>query len=153
MAKVRIRDTGKLNADDTSATYTAINGGNWLDLLGVSMRFEFTSTKTNNVATLSDGDLLTFKSNQKSAVQSPRITIQGLVKSTESETIKTLVQMERSKTVQQISGGAGVIDALPEASSTSPVYIHAFITNLTYSEVVRNGTDYVDMTIQLEQVR
>jgi len=152
--KIRLKDTG-LNKVGGTVDYTAVNSGAWTDLSTFQLRGEFTVNTTNNVSTKTDSSnssQLTFVPNEISAIQGPRFTLQGLVSATDTTLIANIINFERSKGVKRISGGAGLIAALPEVLTDTYNYVSVIVKNVTFSEVVKNGENYINFTIQLEQV-
>lgn len=152
---IQILDTGK-RTPDGSVDYTQVNSGSWIDLYGFTLRGEFTNSSTNNAGQrddTSDSTKLTFIPNETAAVIAPRFTIQGLVPSSSTETITNIVELGRTKGIKQLAGGLGLIEALPEASLTSPTFVYVIIKNITFSEVVATDVTNIAFTIQLEQVQ
>lgn len=152
--RYRLKDTGLDNVGG-NLIYTPIDSGNWIDFNVSSNRFEFTVNTTNNVATRTNStnaSLMDFKSNEVSALMSPRFTLRGLVKASDAATINNLINLGRSKGIKRLSGGLGTISGLPEVQTDTYDYISVVIKNITVSEVINKDEDYADMTIQLEQV-
>ena len=149
---IRIKDTG-LDKVGGTVTYTQIDSGNWIDLSGFVMRFEFTVLATTHQATQVDGDKLTFFPNEVTGVQAPRITLQGLIDATNATTISNIIQLNRTMGVKRLSGGIGVISGMPEKLTDTYDYISVIIKNITMSEVLSNDKEFANITIQLEQVR
>lgn len=150
---IRLKDSG-LDEVGGTAVYNQVNYGNWLPLDGFTLRGEFTVQKTEFASTRTDPtneSLLTFKANEIASVLPPRITIQGLVDATDVLTISDIVDMGRSKGIKRLTGGLGLIEATYDGADTY-AYWNVLITNITFSEVVRNGTSYINFTIQAEQV-
>lgn len=153
--EIQILDSG-LNKVGGAILYPRVNSGSWIGLNGFTLRGEFTVTSTDHSSTLddpSDSGKLTFKSNALTKVLTPRYTLQGVILASDSQKIKDIVELSRTKGIKQLSGGTGLIKALPEASLTSPVFIYVLVKNITFSEVEANGDTYINFTIQLEQVR
>jgi hypothetical protein len=156
--QIKIKDTG-LDKVGGSVTYSAVTYGidNWIDLDGFTFRGEFTVNTTNNVATKTtinyfSGESLDFQSNEIAALQAPRFTLQGLVSAGDSTKIRAIVNLGRTMGIKRISGGMGLINALPEVATDTYNYVSVIVKNITFSEVVSNGEDKINFTIQLEQV-
>lgn len=152
MAKLRIKDTGQ-NTDSGSVIYTQVNSGSWFDLTGFSFIAEFTTLTSDHQTQVVESGLFTFSPNDMVGIQAPRFTIQGLVESSNTSLIQNIIKLNRTLGVKRISGGSGIISALPESATDTYTYVPVIVKNITLSDVVRNGVDYVSMTIQLEQVK
>lgn len=153
--KIRIKDTG-LNKVGGTVTYTPVNGGVWTNLDTFVMRGEFTVQTTNNDAQRTDpanSSNLTFESNEIAAIQAPRFTLQGTVLGSNSTLIKNIIQFGRSKGIKRLSGGAGIIEGMPEVANDTHDYISVIIKNITFTDNTKNSENYINFTIQLEQVR
>lgn len=153
-----IKDTGK-DAPNGTNLFTKINNGEWIELPSGSINFEFNTISTNYESMVVDETTNFFKpqSNEVTAILPPRITVRCLVPATDTATIQNIILLGRSRGLKMLSGGLGVIDALPEAvdetygtETRKAVYI--IIKNIAPSEVIRNGTNYISFTIQMEQV-
>jgi len=150
---IRIKDTGARTVGGTTV-YTQIGSGAWLDLSGFSLTGEFTLNSTNNVAFKEDTNgHLTFQANEVSALQAPRFTIRGVVPASSSTLITQIVQLGRSKGIKRITGGLGLVDALPEVATDTYEYVSVIIKNITFTEIVKGDKVNIGFTIQLEQVQ
>jgi hypothetical protein len=152
---IQLKDTG-LNKVGGSVVYNPVNSGTWIPIKGFTIRGEFTVNGTNNVTTLTDTSntsQLTFQSNELTAIQAPRFTLQGLVEASDATTIGHIINLGRSKGIKRLTGGLGMIAALPEVATDTYEYVSVLIKNITFSEVVANDTSFINFTIQLEQVR
>lgn len=155
MGVVRIKDTGKVNGDDISPTYTQIDSGNWISFYGTQLSFTLDTTFNDKVSSLTDPNaqhLITYKSNEIGALKAPRITLRGVLETSDKQSLTNLTLLQRSKGIKQISGGAGFISALPEKKTDTYEYVNVIIKNLNVEEVVRNGTNYLKFTANLELV-
>lgn len=148
---IRIKDTG-LNKVGGTEVFTKINSGNWTELKGFSLRGEFGTQGTDYQSQRESGGLLTWKSNEVTALMSPRFTLQGLVDATDATLIANIIKFGRSKGVKRITGGLGLIAALPEVATDTYSYVSIKINNITFTEVQANSTNYINFTIQCEQV-
>lgn len=160
--KVRIKDTG-LNKVGGSLTYNQVDSGNWIDLATTRINYEFNTKTTSNEGSVvdSNGDL-TFQSNEVSAIIPPRFTVSAWVLADDTQTIQNIIKLGRTQGVKRLTGGMGVISALPEkqvdlgTSNNVGVdldYISVIVKNVTPSEVKNNSTEYIKLTIQMEQVK
>lgn len=158
MAKIRIKDTG-LNKVGGTKDFINITYGvdNWIPLDGFSLRHEFNVMTSDNQSTKTTGNYfsgqtLNFQSNEVTGIISPRLTLQGIVATSNATKIRALIGLNRTMGIKQLSGGAGIIDAYPEVATDTYNYISVIVRNFTISEVVLDGTEYAKITIQLEQV-
>jgi len=156
--KIIIKDTGK-NTPNGDIVFTQQNGGTWIEVPSGSLTFEFTTVSTNYESMLIDDATGYFKpqSNEVSSVLPLRITLRGLVEATDTPTLTNLINLQRSRGLKLLSGGMGVINAMPntvEETYFSEVRkcIYVIVKNVTMSEIVRNSANYVNITIQLEHV-
>lgn len=152
MSTIRFKDTG-LDEVGGSVLYSTINSGNWFTMYGFSITFEFTTLKSDNQSTqVSEGEFV-YINNEVAGVQAPRITLQGLVPVSDSTLIQNIVKLNRTIGIKRLSGGLGVINALPEVETDTYNYISVIVKNITIREELVNDTEYANITIQLEQVR
>lgn len=153
-----IKDTGKDSPLGTEK-FNKVNNGQWIELPSGSINFEFNIISTNYESMVIDSSTGYFKpqSNEVSAVLPPRITVRCLVPADDTTTIKNIILLGRSRGLKLLSGGLGVIDAIPEAidetyGAENRKAIYVIIKNIAPSEIVRNGVNYTSFTIQMEQV-
>ena len=152
MEKIRIKDTG-LNRVGGTKIYSTVSD-DWIELHGMSLRHDLTVMTTDNQSTkINDDGELTFQSNEITGVQSPRLSLQGVVEISDVDMVKKLIKLDRTMGIKQLSGGAGIISAYPEAQNDTYDFIYVILKNFTIAEVVRDGTDYAKITIGLEQVQ
>lgn len=150
--KIEIKDSG-LNEVGGSIVYTQINSGGWIELPSTRLNSEFTTKTTNNDSSIDDGTFFTFNSNEITAIISPRFTINCLIQASNSTLISNLIQIQRSPSIKQLTGGSGLISGLPDKIvDGSRDFVYVLIKNMTFSEVVAEGVNYIKCTIQLEQV-
>ncbi len=150
MAKIRIKDTGLNKVGGTKKYSTATD--DWVDLDGFQLRHEFTVMSSDNQAPVIDDGKLTFTSNEITGIQAPRLTMQGVIATADINKLQLLLDMRRTLGIKEISGGAGIIPAYPGAYVDDYNCIAVILKNVTMSEVVKDGTEYANITIQMEQV-
>lgn len=152
---IRIKDTGARTVGG-SVDYTQVGSGAWIDLSGFSLTGDFTVTGTNNVSfqeNTSDTTLLTFQANEVSALQAPRLTLRGIVPATSTALITNIINLSRSKGIKRLTGGLGMIDAIPEVATDTYQYVSVIIKNITFTETVSGDDTNINFTIQLEQTK
>lgn len=162
---LRIRDTG---LDEVGGTeiYSKVEYGSENDLipLGSSrLNSEFTVNTTDYKSTrLSNGEL-DFVSNEISSVLPPRWQVNGLIPASNVEQIQAIRKLQTTLGIKELTGGLGLISAMPEkqtgtytpqnGSPTTYDFIHVIVKNVTMAEVLSRSTEYIQVTIQLEQVK
>lgn len=157
---VRISDTG-LNKVGGAVTYNQIDSGNWINLATTRINYEFNTKNTNNEGSVIDvNGNLTFQPNEVTAIIPPRFTVNAFVLADDTDKIQNIIMLGRTQGVKKLSGGMGVISALPEKESEyfesideTLDYIYVIVKNVTPSEVKSDNEEYVRLTIQMEQVR
>lgn len=150
--RIQILDTGR-NSVNGAQIYAQVNSGNWIPLSGFTLSGNFGVSSTNHASFQeADASNLSFLPNEAAALQAPRFTLRGIVPADDNATIQNIIKLQRSKGIKQLTGGLGLIDSLPEASTTSPVYIHVIIKTVDFSEVYASDKKNITFTIQLEQV-
>jgi len=152
--KIRIKDTG-LNKVGGSVIYNKVSAGAWIDLSAQRINYEFNTKTTNNEAAgLVDGNGdMTFSANEVTTIIPPRFTIENYVLASDAQTLSDMIMLGRTQGIKRLSGGMGIISALPEKLVDTYDYISVIVKNITPREVLMNSTDYIVFTIQLEQVQ
>lgn len=155
---IRIKDTG-LDVVGGTETHAKVTYGvdNWVPLNGFSLTGEFTVKGTNNEASRTSGNYfagtaLTYNPNEIAAIIPPRFTIRGLVNAEDSTLVRAIVNLQRTLGIKRLTGGIGLIDALPEVATDTYEYVSILIKNVTFTERIQNDKKYIDITINAEQV-
>ncbi len=154
MVALEIADTG-LDKVNGTEIYVKVNSGEYLTLYSNVLRSEFTVQTTDNSSyRKKDDSNITFHSNELTAVLPPRFTINAFIPVDNTDDISNVIALRNSKGIKKLKGGLGLINASPDNFDDSGEdAIYVLLKNLTLNEVLRESTNYLKMTLQLEQVR
>lgn len=149
--RIRIQDSGALN----SQTYENVGLPDWIELPSDRLTYEFTVKQSNHeAAVVGEGNSLTFNSNEVSAIIPPRFTVNFYIPATDTARINKLIALQRSKNIKKLTGGMGLISAIPEKfTEGSDDIIFINIKNMTGSEIISEDKEFIKFTLQLEQVQ
>ena len=161
---LKLKDTG-LDKPDGTELYSKVtfNTDNFVPLGGTRLTSEFTTNATQGTTTRISNGEFSFKNSEVTAVLPPRWQITGLIPASETELIKAIRKLQKTLGIKELTGGLGTISAMDEVrigtytpegggEDISYDYIYVIVKNITMSEVISNSVDYVNVTIQLEQV-
>ena len=152
---LKIQDTG-FDSPTGVLTHIKVEWGedNWLPLGSDRINAEFTTTGTNFSGYKNESGVLGYNNNEVSAVMPPRWQINGLIRADETDLLRAIRNLQRTMGVKKLRGGLGSIAAMPDSiEEGSGRAIFVLVKNITFAEVVSNSTDYVAITLQLEQVK
>lgn len=152
---LKIQDTG-FDTPTGVLTHVKVEWGsdNWLPLGSDRINAEFTVTGTSNSGYKNESNVLGYFNNEVAAIMPPRWQINGLIPATETDLLRAIRNLQRTVGVKKLKGGLGSIAAMPDSiEDGDDRAIFVIVKNITFGEVVTNSTDYVAITMQLEQVK
>lgn len=148
--QIKIQDAGVENA----SAYSGVGLPDWVTIPSDRLTYEFTVKTTNHEASIYEDGELDFNSNEIAAIIPPRFTVNFYIRASDKQKIRDLIRLQRNTNIKKITGGMGLISAIPESfTEGDDDIVFVIIKNMTGSEVVAEDTEFIKFTMQLEQVK